>query len=179
MFHMKQVLIIHGYNEKLEWEDVSRPTPSNDYWLPWLQRQLSLQKIASQTPEMPGFYEPNYNEWKKTLEMFHIDSETALVGHSCGGGFLVRWLSENDISVGKVILVAPWLNPENSCIDFDPKFFNFEINPNIADRTKGISVLYSTDDFSEVITSVNLLKEKLKNVTGVNFLIKDILQKEI
>ena len=103
---MKRAIIIHGYNNKSEFEDTTRPSASNDHWIPWLQRQLLLNGIEAQTPEMPGFYKPNYEQWKDTLEMFHPDEETILVGHSCGGGFLVRWLSENSKKVGKVVLVC-------------------------------------------------------------------------
>lgn len=157
---MKTSLIIHGYNDQSEFEDVNRPAASNDHWYPWLQRQLLLQHIEAQTPEMPGFYEPNYEKWKEMFERFQPNNETILVGHSCGGGFLVRWLSENNTSVGKVVLVAPWLDPSQM---IDPEFFNFEIDQNIASRTKGLTIVYSTDDYPDILESVKILQTKLKD----------------
>lgn len=87
---MKKAILIHGYYKESEFRDESRPASSNDHWFPWLQRQLSLKGIETQTPEMPGFYEPNYEKWKEMLENFKPDEDTVLVGHSCGGGFLVK-----------------------------------------------------------------------------------------
>lgn len=162
---MHTAVIIHGYNDKSEYLDITRPTASNDHWLPWIQKQLSLKGVLTQAPEMPGFYDPHYKDWKETLEEFRPNKDTILVGHSCGGGFLVRWLSENDVKVGKVVLVAPWLNPEKEQ-KLDPEFFNFEIDPNIAQKTSRLTIIYSTDDFSDIIKTVDLLKSKL---IGANF----------
>ncbi len=162
---MKTAILIHGYNDKSEYADTTRPVPSNDHWFPWIQKQLTLKGILTQAPEMPGFHEPNYEKWKGMLEGFKPDENTILVGHSCGGGFLVRWLSENNVKVGKVVLVAPWLNPEKEA-KIDPDFFNFEIDPNIAQKTAGLTVMYSIDDFSDILETINILKSKL---VGANF----------
>src|SRR5689334_3595207 len=102
-------LLIHGWNTRDEYYDASRPTASNDHWFPWLTKQLALKDINTVSIEMPNGYYPEYEVWKHELERYDINENTALVGHSCGGGFLVRWLSENDKQVGRVILVAPWL----------------------------------------------------------------------
>ncbi len=158
---MKTAIIIHGYNNKSEYLDTSRPSASNDHWIPWIQRQLLLNGIEAQTPEMPGFYQPNYEKWREALEKFGVDENTMLVGHSCGGGFLVRWLSENNVKVGKVVLVAPWLDPEEKII---PNFFKFEINPDISAKTADLTIMYSTDDDPSILKSIEILKAKLKNV---------------
>jgi hypothetical protein len=158
---MKTAIIIHGYYDKSEFLNIDRPAASNDHWIPWIQRQLLLNGIETQTPEMPGFYEPNYEKWRDLLNKFGPDENTILVGHSCGGGFLVRWLSESKRKVGKVVLVAPWLDPENK-IDFN--FFKFEIDPNILQKTESLTIMYSTDDFPEVLKSIDILKSKIKNV---------------
>lgn len=158
---MKTAIIIHGYNDKSEFLDTSRPSASNDHWIPWLQRQLLLNSIETQTPEMPGFYEPNYEKWKNLLDKFDTDENTILVGHSCGGGFLVRWLSENDKKVGKIVLVAPWLDPNKY---IDPNFFDFKIDPELVSKTGGVTLMYSTDDNSEILESVNTIKSNIKNL---------------
>ncbi len=163
---MKTAIIIHGYNDKSEYLDETHPSPSNDHWIPWLQKELLVKGIETQTPEMPGFYEPNYEKWKEMLERFQPDEDTILIGHSCGGGFLVRWLSENKQKVGRVVLVAPWLDPEKN---IDPEFFNFEIDSNIASRTSQLDILYSTDDHSQIIESINVLKEKLRDAVFKEF----------
>lgn len=166
MKNSKTAIIIHGYNDKSEYLDTSRPAASNDHWIPRLQRQLLLNGIEAQTPEMPGFYEPNYKKWKDSLEKLGPDENTILVGHSCGGGFLVRWLSESNVKVGKVVLVAPWIDPEKR---IDPNFFKFKIDPNIFLKTESITIIYSTDDDPAIIKSIEILKAKLKNINFQEF----------
>ncbi len=164
--YMSSAIIIHGYNDKSEFMDTSRPSASNDHWLPWLQKQLLLNGIETQTPEMPGFYEPNYEKWKNLLNKFNPNENTILVGHSCGGGFLVRWLSESNVKVGKVILVAPWLDPDHH---IDPEFFKFEINQNISGKTGSLTIMYSTDDDPEIIKSIEQIKSTTKNIQYQEF----------
>ena len=163
---MKRAIIIHGYNDKSEYEDSNRPAASNDHWIPWIQRQLLLRGIETQTPEMPGFFEPNYGKWKEMFDRFTPDENTMLVGHSCGGGFLVRWLSENNQRVGKVVLVAPWLDPKKV---IDINFFQFDIDPDLASKTAGLVVMYSTDDDPEILSSIETLRAKLQNADFQEF----------
>jgi len=163
---METAVIIHGYNDKSEYLDVNRPAASNDHWYPWIQRQLLLKGIEAQTPEMPGFYEPNYESWKEMLERFELNKNTILVGHSCGGGFLIRYLSENSVKVGKVVLVAPWLDPEHM---IDKNFFKFEIDKNLVSKTSGLIVMYSTDDYPDILESVGILKSEIKDAKFQEF----------
>jgi predicted alpha/beta hydrolase family esterase len=50
---------------------------------------------------------PDYEEWKKVFERNEIDGDTILIGHSAGGGFLVRWLGETKKKIRKLILISP------------------------------------------------------------------------
>lgn len=163
---MKTAILIHGRPDREEFFDLKMPASSNCHWLPWLQKKLLLNGVLAQTPEMPAAFEPDYQKWKWMFEQFEIDEETILVGHSCGGGFLVRWLSENNIKVGKVVLVAPWLDPDQ---EMGNNFFDFEIDENLVEKTDKLVVMYSLDDFPDIIESVNILKSKLKNAEFVEF----------
>ncbi|HXY18300.1 MAG TPA: alpha/beta hydrolase [Candidatus Nitrosopolaris sp.] len=166
---MKNAILIHGWNTKEEYYDPVRPTASNDHWFPWLTKQLVLKDINTVSVEMPDGYYPEYHIWKRELERYDISSKTTLVGHSCGGGFLVRWLSENDVKVGKVILVAPWLGLDTQGEPFDKSFFDFEIDPKIAEKTAGLSILISDDDYRDVLESVEILRKKLDGVNIKEF----------
>jgi len=166
---MKTAIIIHGWPSKEEFFDPNTVSPSNNQWLPWLQKQLSLKGITAQTPEMPDPYEPNYEKWKNVFEQFHLDSETILVGHSCGGGFLVRWLSENKVTVGKVFLIAPWMDPDHEDRDSVGDFFDFDIDPALSDRTNGVTIFISEDDEAPMLNTVELLESTLKNVQVKRF----------
>ncbi|HZP55752.1 MAG TPA: alpha/beta hydrolase [Candidatus Saccharimonadales bacterium] len=168
---MRNAVIIHGRPDKDEYYSPNMPSLSNMHWLPWLQRQLQLKNIIAQTPEIPMSFRPDYKIWKKELERFDITSETILVGHSCGGGFLVRWLTENkDVKVGKVVLVAPWINPDDNPASETGDFFHFELDPTIASRTKGLIIFLSDNDNQRgVKETVHILKDKVDKIAIKNF----------
>lgn len=167
---MRNAILIHGRPDKEEYYDPTYPTASNSHWFPWLAKQLQIKNIFAVTPEMPKPWQPRYNIWKEELERFEINSETILVGHSCGGGFIVRWLSENpDVKVSKVVLVAPWLNPENNPVSDTADFFDFDISPNIVEQTSGITIFNSDNDKETIHKSVNIIKNNVKNIEYKEF----------
>lgn len=131
---MKTAIILHGMADSEEEYDGRE---SEHHWIPWLCQQLGLEGYAVYTPEMPMPYAPEYEAWKRAFEKLIIDEETILVGHSCGGGFLVRYLSENDVRVGKVVLVAPWLDPNKGHC---PDFFSFTIKRQIVEQTQSVTI---------------------------------------
>ncbi|MBI4359276.1 MAG: alpha/beta hydrolase [Candidatus Nealsonbacteria bacterium] len=157
---MKTALILHGMPSKKEYFDSRSPASSNKHWLPWLQRQLILGGILAQTPELPEPYRPVYDKWRLIFERFKVDQKTILVGHSCGAGFLVKWLSQNKTKVGKVALVAPFLHPSDNGIQTG--LSNLKIDENLVKRTDGLMVFYSLDDEESVLTGVEKLRTKLK-----------------
>ena len=162
---MKNIIIIHGSVSKEEFSE--SPLQSAKHWLPWAKEQLSTLGYTVNIPEMPEPYKPVYEEWKNILEKFEIGEETILIGHSCGGGFLVRWLSEHNIRVGKLILVAPWLDPKD---ELKNGFFDFEIHSNLVEKTKdGITMFYSTDDEEDILESVEKIKSVAINIKIVEF----------
>lgn len=163
---MKTAIILHGMPSKKEYFNPESRAQSNKHWLPWIQHQLILNGILAQTPEMPEPYEPNYEKWRSVFEQFKIDQETMLIGHSCGAGFLVRWLSENKVKVGKVALVAPWLNPDH---EYETKMFDFEIDPSLAERTDGVTVFISSDDSQSILNSVDTIKSTIQDIVVKEF----------
>jgi hypothetical protein len=166
---MKNAIILHGTCDEEEYYSPEYPSASNFHWLPWLSKQLLIKDIHAVTPEMPHGYMPDYAVWKREFERFDITPETILVGHSCGGGFLVRWLSENtDRQVGKVVLVAPWLDP-NKTKGEDNNFFDFVIDPELVSRTQGVTVFNSDDDMQAVQVSVKQIVDIITDVKLVEF----------
>jgi predicted alpha/beta hydrolase family esterase len=157
---MKNAVLIHGMPSRDEYFDLNTPSESNAHWFPWLQKQLVINGINTQTPDMPDSYKPDYEKWRREFERYDIGLQTLLVGHSAGAGFLLRWLSENkDARVDKLILVAPYigigpLGPRD--------FFLFKIDENLADRTNGLVIFNSDNDKSYIHGSVNELRNKLR-----------------
>jgi predicted alpha/beta hydrolase family esterase len=142
-----------------EYYNPKEPSASNAQWLPWLQKQLTVHDIKADTPEVPFAFKPQWDLWVREVERFEITPETLLVGHSCGGGFWVRYLSEHpEIYVGTVVLVAPWLNLGH---EEDISFFDFEIDPGIVARAKKFVIFASDNDMQVVTDSSNFLRDKI------------------
>jgi predicted alpha/beta hydrolase family esterase len=156
---MKKAVIIHGMPSKEEYYSDKFPACSNSHWIPWLQKQLMMRDIITQTPEMPEAYSPDYEKWRREFERYDLDKETVLIGHSCGGGFLIRWLSENKLKIGKLVLVAPWMDLGRKETG---KFFDFEVDKGLEKRVGEMDVLVSEDESTEgVKETVELLEEVL------------------
>ena len=158
---MRNAILIHGTCDKDEYFSDKYKSLSNSHWFPWLQKQLQIKGISTQTPEITDAYKPVYGTWKKEFERFDVDEDSILVGHSCGGGFLIRWLSENKVQINKLILVAPWLDPDRIKTK---DFFEFEIDTNLITRAKEIHLFISSDDDSDIQESVKLILQKLPNI---------------
>jgi len=162
---MSNAILVPGRPDKEEHYDPARPSNSEDHWFSWLKRQLILRDIHAVSIEPPFPFRPRYDEWKKEFERFELEPDTILVGHSCGGGFLIRYLSEHkDIRVGKVALVAPWINPDEYEVSDTADSFDFEIDPDFPDRTQGVSVFISSDDEPSVVKTVDILHAKVPNL---------------
>lgn len=176
---MKNAILVHGWASKAEYYNEEYPTASNSHWFPWLTKQLMVRDIHAVALEMPRGYYPEYDVWKKELERFEISSETVLVGHSCGAGFLVRWLGETTTEVGKVVLVAPWLGIDPGD-DFDETFFDFNIDRKISKKTNGITLFSSNDDYQSIQQSVDIIRRHVDDVKYVelehkrHFTLKDL-----
>ena len=161
----KRALIVHGKPSKDTYFNPEFASASNAIWIPWLQQQLLQRDIATQTPEMLRAYQPDYALWKETFEQFALTPDTLLVGHSCGGGFLVQWLSEHpDVKVGDVFLVAPAfgdsLTPDDRYdVELLGGFFDFTPDAKLTDRVRSLHLLYSDNDSSRVDATVELLKQ--------------------
>ena len=155
---MKNVIIVHGKPSKESYYDSDGYTSSNFGWIPWLQNQLVVRDSKVDVPEMPHAYLPQYNTWKRELERFDITPETTLVGHSMGGGFLLRWLSENITSKpARVVLVAPSLDPLRAN---ETGFCEFTIDSTLTDRTQLI-VMTSDNDSDKAEMSRQMISDAL------------------
>lgn len=178
---MKNVIIVHGKPTKEQYYNPDSGASSNFAWIPWLQKQLLIRDIMPNVPEMPHAYLPEYESWKREFERFDVTPETTLVGHSMGGGFLMRWLSENaNVRVARVILVAPSLDPlrQNKT-----GFCEFDIDPEITKRGGQFIVMTSDNDSEKAEMSVRMISEALpaadiKMFPGYGHFIPDHLGKD-
>lgn len=163
---MKNAILLHGKPGKDDYYSVSHPSSSNYHWLPWLQKQLIVKDIKADTPEVPFAFKPQYDLWVKEVERFEVTPETILVGHSCGGGFWLRYLSEHpELTAAKAVLVAPSLGLSWQ----DRSFFDFEIDTNLTERVGELTIFYSTNDKQSTLDAVEIFKEKLPSAKFVEF----------
>ncbi len=157
-----KAIIIHGMPEKGEVYDLM----SESHWILWLKKNLEAHNIETLNPEMPEPYEPSFDMWKAEFEKYELSKQSILIGHSCGAGFLVRYLNENKINVAKLILVGPWMDPDKS---LESGFFDFEIDEALINRVGELYIMYSTDDGEEVLETVETLKTKLPDAQYAEF----------
>ena len=163
---MRRAIIIHGWSHFESWKNPDRPSPSNAAFIPWLSKQLIINNIHAVAIEMPNSYSPNYEIWKKELDRFKPDEDTILIGWSCGGGFLVRYLSEKNIQIKKLILPSPWIGTftDNEKHNFDESFFEFEVDEELSKKTsEGVVLLEAKEESEDILKSLDILKGKLKN----------------
>lgn len=172
---MTNAIILHGKPRKETYFDRTLPSSSNSIWIPWLQQELLLLGIPTQTPEMINAWQPDYQVWSQEFERHELTPSTLLVGHSMGAGFIVQWLSEHpQIKVGDVFLVAPSLGDR-----FTPNhkletsvmggFFEFELDPKLTERTCSITILHSDNDNERVASSVQYIRNTLPTVEYTEF----------
>jgi uncharacterized protein len=167
---MKNLIIVPGRPDEDEYLDMSTPAYSADHWYSWLTKQLQVKDIFSVSIEIPRPFSPRYEVWKKEFERYDTGPETILIGHSCGGGFLVRWLSENkNTKVDKVFLVAPWINPENNPIWDTADFFDVELDPQLTNRANRVVIINSSNDQETIHKSVDIIRSKIPDVEYLEF----------
>lgn len=78
---------------------------------------------------------------------------------------LLIWVNKN-LRPKALILVGPWIDPNNDYLKkFNPDttFFDFEIDQDLCDRTS-VEVIYSTDDETGVIQSVEGIQKSLPEI---------------
>ena len=98
---------------------------STTNWFPWLKVREEKKGREVFVPDFPNTEFPTYDEWSDHWDSVYapkVDEKSVLVGHSLGGSFLLRWLSEKQVSVARLILVAP--APDYCGIDEIKTFFS-------------------------------------------------------
>jgi alpha-beta hydrolase superfamily lysophospholipase len=131
------------------------------HWMGELQQQYIINGVSCQNPSFPNSWIPdrNYDDDVNVFSRLELDADTRLIGHSCGGGFLLKYLSLNpQIKIKHLVLVAPWLDPTRELGDY----FDFILDANLPERAERIDLFYSTDDMSWVLESVK------KNHTNIS-----------
>lgn len=127
----KQVIVIHGGDsfetrEKFQ-EALKSWEVSVDSFMPKYDWKICLQKNIGEnfqvlSPRMPNKQNARYAEWKIWFERMtpFLEESVILVGHSLGGLFLAKYLSENIFpqKISALFLVAAPHNQTDDIGDF-------------------------------------------------------------
>lgn len=169
----KQIIFIHGGDSFDSYEEyfgqLKNSNPSIDWfayrkkWIDNLHRKLSgeYQIFA---PHMPNKQNANYEEWKIWFEKMipFINDQVILIGHSQGGIFLAKYLSENIYprKIKAVILVAP---PHTETLGIG----SFKLEKplkNVFEQCQDINLFQSTDDPVVPANEAQLYKKDLPEI---------------
>ena len=153
-------IIVHGCPDNVEQTMDSASRVYDKHWMPWLKRELISRGIKTEIPHMPNPWEPDYGAFKREFEKYPVSEHTILIGHSCGGAFLVRWLGESKQRIKKLILVAPWKISDLN----DPireAFYTYPIDQGITERVGKITIFTADNEVLEGKESVQLFHHAL------------------
>lgn len=165
------IIFCHGVMDpEQDWNNQEyNPTKGWKYWLQFMTE--TQHDVLTQMPCFPHAHAAlmKYDEWESIMNRQDINENTVLIGHSAGGGFVMKYFANHpNLRVKQIILVAPWCDAEN----WQPNGFykDIDFNSNVMSRTKnGIDILVSDDDDSYILSSVEKIKQNLPDVRIHNF----------
>ena len=156
----QQVLFIHGghavdrHEEYLEnLKNVPLKDIFNDRSGRWHQnlRTTLGSEYEVCTPMMPNSYNATYEEWKIWFERYiaEFHDGVILIGHSLGGIFLAKYLSENvlQIRIKALLLVAAVISYQDRR-ESGVASFTFDVSelPKVTAQVEIIHIFHSKDD---------------------------------
>lgn len=174
----KQVFVIHGGNAFNSYEEYIQYLKRKEVSLADLQykdwKHDLAQKLGDEyeviSPRMPSGNNAKYAEWKIWFEKFipFLNDGVLLVGHSLGGIFLAKYLSEESFpkKIGGIFLVAAPFNTASQ-----HPLADFVIGENLdklSEQTGETYLYHSKDDavvpFSNFEQYVQLLPEAKQHI---------------
>jgi len=160
------IVFCHGVmGPEDSWDN--RQFKENKTWKEWLQFVVEKDHdVIMQIPKFPHAHAllMKYDEWEKIMDFQDINPDTTLIGHSAGGGFLLKYLAWHpNFKVRQIILVAPWMDAE----DFQPNGFYKDCdltNDIINQASLGCDLLISDDDFPYIWSSFDKITSKIPDI---------------
>lgn len=180
----RQIVFIHGGNAYTRYDafleclrTVEIPDPCGEVvqkrWQPTL-REVFKETHEVFMPSMPNKLNAKYLEWKIWFERHHVflRDGVILIGHSQGGYFLAKYLSENDMPVAVralYLLAAPFCPDDFGGEDGGDFAFDPVNLPRLTAQAREVFIFHSEDD--PVVPYAHALKFKaaLPEATLVRF----------
>ncbi|OGB74971.1 hypothetical protein A2810_02725 [candidate division Kazan bacterium RIFCSPHIGHO2_01_FULL_49_10] len=170
---MQQVVLIHGGEDFRSYEEYIKNLkayqPEIEEFLPKKRWKRTLAERLGEgyqvfTPEMPNSENARYEEWKIWFEkMFpFLDDDLILVGHSLGGIFLPKYLSENIFpkKIKAVVLVSPPYDSEG----LEPPLADFVLTKPLAQLAQQCSNIYIVHGDADPIVPYSHAEKYLKEL---------------
>lgn len=179
MSEKRQVIFIHGgetfdsleayiqYLKNCEYDPYER---KEKRWKDTLEEKLGDRYVVI-APEMPTKYNAKYNEWKIWFQKVfrYLNDNVILVGHSLGGIFLAKYLSEENFPskiLATYLIAAPYDDK-----DSDASLGDFVLPESLSrfEKQGGKIFLYHSEDdpivpFVDVEKYSSALKSALTRV---------------
>ncbi|PIR41698.1 MAG: hypothetical protein COV30_02330 [Candidatus Yanofskybacteria bacterium CG10_big_fil_rev_8_21_14_0_10_37_15] len=178
----KQVVIIHGGTSFATYEDYISYLKTKEINI----EKLRLRKEWKETltteledscdillPRMPNRTNARYNEWKIWFDNITkvLNDELVLIGHSLGGIFLAKYLSENTFPkkiIATILVAAPFDDTEG--VDGKESLIDFTLPPSLdkfKEQCGKIYLLHSQDDSVVPFAQLEKYKKALSNAEAV------------
>ena len=169
---MRQVVVIHGgetfdtYEQYLDalaaWEyDPTKPEYKD--WKKHLPETLG-EEYEVIRPTMPSKYNAKYVEWRMWFEKVipYLRDDVSLVGHSLGGLFLAKYLTENTLPVriqSVHLVAAPYdaTSTGTTLADFSIP----DTLDGLWNQCGNVFLYHSTDDTVVPVSNMHLYQDKL------------------
>ena len=155
---MKQIVFIHGGSDFRSYEEFisyikNEPVKISSFQIKKRWKQTLDQDLGEDyqvfTPEMPNKQNAHYEEWKIWFERLipFLQNDVILVGHSLGGIFLAKYLSENTfpVAIKATILISAPYDDTN----LEPPLGDFKLTSpldKLGEQGGGIHLLHAKDD---------------------------------
>jgi uncharacterized protein len=167
----QQVLVIHGGDAFKTYKEYVDDLKGGTVTIEGLRKKGWKKRLSDKlgknfdvlTPQMPNDWNARYKEWKIWFEKIvpALNNGVILIGHSLGGIFLAKYLSEETISknIKATMLVAPPYNTEG-----EHPLVDFLIKKPLTKFIKQAGTIYiyhSKDDRIVPLSNFNRYKKEL------------------
>lgn len=93
---MKNAILLHAMSN----------TP-NDFWYPWLKKELEQKGYEVWAPQLPEADNPSIKVWVPyIIGNGKFTEDTVLIGHSAGAAVMLSLLEELKVKINQAIMVA-------------------------------------------------------------------------
>jgi len=177
MKQKKQIIFIRGgetFEKKEDFYEYLKTVQCNPYktikeWRDWIIWAVG-DYYDLICPLMPNKQNADYVAWKIWFERhfeFITSDDPILIGHSLGGGFLLKYLSENNFPkrISQLHLVAPYVENQGLLLEkLDTFSFDVKQINKIKDICDQIHLWHSKDDSVVPFHNGELVKENIPSV---------------